>query len=162
METNPPGYVALVADDYLEADDSLEALLAELADVPGATAVWRGDCLAAVKVRGEVQVFEEAGPTGNGSPPPASAPAPAGPRGGRPQLPYGCKPAALARLFGSWGWDPGRAKAALARLGVDMTPEALAQELAAGRCGKGRLPRLGPRELRALRQALARAGGGER
>jgi hypothetical protein len=64
------------------------------------------------------------------------------------------------RLFGSWNWDPGRARAALARLGVDLTPESLEQELASGRAGKGRLPRLGPRELRALRAALARAGGG--
>jgi hypothetical protein len=90
----------------------------------------------------------------------APAPAPGGPRGGRPQLPYNCKPAALARLFGSWNWDLRRARAALARLGVAMGEDALAQELAAGRAGKGRLPRLGPRELRALRRALGQAGGG--
>jgi hypothetical protein len=41
-----------------------------------------------------------------------------------------------------------------------MTPEALEQELAAGRAGRGRLPRLGARQLQALRRALAQAGGG--
>jgi hypothetical protein len=135
-------------------------LLAELADTPGDTAVWRGDCLAAVKVHGQVRVFEGAGPPGNGvhpEAPPSAPPIPAGPGGGRPQLPFGCKPAALARLFGSWGWDPGRARAALARLGVTMGEDALAQELALGRAGRGRLPKLGPAEVRALRQALARA-----
>jgi hypothetical protein len=40
-----------------------------------------------------------------------------------------------------------------------MTEDALAQELADGRAGRGRLPRLGLREMRALRQALERAGG---
>jgi hypothetical protein len=156
-----PKYTAWADDDFLAADDSLAALLAGLAGERDDAVVWRDDHrLAAVLVKGHVQVFEGEGLAGSGAPPEApAAPAP-GPRGGRPQLPYSIKPAALARLFGSWGWDPGRARAALAALGVDMTAEALAQELALGRAGKGRLPRLGPGELRSLRRALAQAGGG--
>jgi hypothetical protein len=41
-----------------------------------------------------------------------------------------------------------------------MAADVVQREWAAGRAGRGRLPRLGPAELRALRQALARAGGG--
>jgi hypothetical protein len=155
-----PRYTAWADEDYLAADDSLAALLAGLAGERDDAVVWRDDHrLAAVLVKGRVQVFEGEGPESNGAPP--APPLPAGPKGGRPQLPYGCKPAALARLFGSWGFSPERAKAALARLGVDLTAEALAQELDAGRAGRGRLPRLGPAQVRALRRALEQADGGE-
>jgi hypothetical protein len=157
-----PALVALAGDDYAAAGDDLHALLVQLQGEPDDVAIWEGNGrLVAVIVKGQTQIFKEATPTGNGAAPGAPAPpAPAGPRGGRPQLPLGCKPAALARLFGSWGWNPGRAKAALARLGVTMAPAALEQELSLGRAGRGRLPRLGPAEVKSLRRALARAGGG--
>jgi hypothetical protein len=168
-----PSFVALNGnDDFVTAADSLPELLAELQGEVEDIAVWRDRELVAARVHGRLLCFDGTGPESNGVPPETTIPLPdapgaasgfgaaAGPRGGRPQLPFSVKPASLARLLGSWNWDAGRAKAVLARLGVAMTAEALTQELDAGRAGKGRLPRLGARELRALRQALARAGGG--
>jgi hypothetical protein len=148
--------VALAGDDYLASDDSLDALLDELEGEADDVAIWREGCrLAAVIHGGVVQRFEREGP------PEASLPAPApGPRGGRRDLPRGRKPAALARWMGAAGWDLGQARSALARLGVDMSEDAIRTELALGHTGRGRLPKLSAQEASQLRQLLGQAGGG--
>jgi hypothetical protein len=150
----------LVGDDYVAAGDDLKGLLAELADEPDDVAIWREGCrLAAVIHRGVVQRFEAGAGTGRAKAADPPVGAEAGPRGGCRDLPFGRKPAALARWMGSRGFSPEQARQVLTALGVTMTPEAIGQELALGRAGRGRIPELSRDEARALRQALERAGG---
>jgi hypothetical protein len=131
---DPPTYLAYVGDDFLESHDDLEALLAELADVPGDVAVWRGDVLAAVVQAGRVTVFEP-------------QPADDRPQGGNrkrkpaPQL-FGRAVTAILAWMGKRGWSFSEARGVLLRLKVKIANHHIGQLIRAGRSGKLRAIRL--------------------
>jgi hypothetical protein len=131
---DPPTYLAYVGDDFLESHDDLEALLAELADVPGDVAVWRGDVLAAVLQAGRVTVFE---------PQPADDRDKHSNRKRRPapQL-FGRAVTAILAWMGKRGWSFSEARGVLLRLKIQIASHHIGRLIRAGRSGKLRSIRL--------------------
>jgi hypothetical protein len=148
-----PRYVAFVADDFLEAHDVLNDLLAELADVTADVAVWRGDVLAAIVQAGKATVFE---------PQPLDIPAKNGTRK-RKEKPrvLGSTVPGLILWMGQEGWSYTEAQAVLVQLGVLWQGMHVGRFLNAGRKGKLPVPTLAAattRRLNELRPGVPIAG----
>jgi hypothetical protein len=150
---DPPTYVACTGDDFIEAGDDLDVLLAEVADVPADLAVWRGDALAAVIQAGVVTVFEPA--TANDRP-----------KGGTrkrkpvPQI-FGRAVTAILIWMGKRQWTFSEARGVLLRLGVKVAGANVGRLIRAGRSGKLRAVRLEDeyvRQLEGLRELVVVGG----
>jgi hypothetical protein len=135
-----PVYTAITNDDFIEAGDVLDDLLAELTDTPGDIAIWRGDVLAAIVRGGVATVFE---------PQPADGQAQTRKCKSAPQL-FGRAVTAILIWMGKRGWSFSEARGVLLRLKVQIASHHVGRLVRAGRSGKLRAIRLEAEYVRQL------------
>jgi hypothetical protein len=165
LNQGTPRFTALHGDDYVEAGDQLDALLAELADTPDDVAVWntQDGTLAAIIRRRQAQVFEPATvPNGNGHVQAANGSSPAVPitkprKPGPRQDVLGHSACSVLVWMGSKGWGRQEAQVVMQWLGVHVVPNTLAVALSAGRHGRGKPAALPPDDVAHLRRLRAEA-----